>query len=83
MKTPGLRKGKRPREWQLEVCHTFASRLASAGVPLQVIARALGHTSIAMSQRYARPSSEAMLKVLDALGANDSANTSAHQNGGR
>lgn len=62
--------------------HTFASRLASAGVSLQVIARALGHTSIAMSQRYARPSEEAMRVVLSAL-ANDSANSGTSRNGGK
>lgn len=61
--------------------HTFASRLASAGVSLQVIARALGHTSIAMSQRYARPSAEAMQAVLSALDANVTANSSTRQNG--
>lgn len=61
--------------------HTFASRLASAGVSLQVIARALGHTSIAMSQRYARPSEEAMRQVLSAL-ANEPANSTTHRNGG-
>jgi integrase len=65
--------------------HTFASRLASRGVSLQVIARALGHSSIAMSQRYARPDEAAMRAVLDALGgsaANVSANNRTHRNGG-
>jgi integrase len=49
--------------------HTFASRLASAGVSLQVIAKALGHTSARMSERYARPSDEAMFSILRALDA--------------
>jgi integrase len=63
--------------------HTFASRLASAGVSLQVIARALGHTSIAMSQRYARPSEEAMTAVRNALDANSAANNARRTNGGK
>ncbi|MDY0270647.1 tyrosine-type recombinase/integrase [Trichloromonas sp.] len=33
--------------------HTFASRLAMAGVPLYTIARAMGHHTIAMTERYA------------------------------
>lgn len=32
--------------------HTYASLLAKAGVPLQVIARALGHADIRMTERY-------------------------------
>jgi integrase len=53
--------------------HTFASTLASQGVSLQVIARALGHTTTKMSERYARPSEEAIQKAADAL---DRANNS-------
>lgn len=45
--------------------HTFASRLASAGVSLQVIARMLGHTSVQMSQRYARPDERALRAAMD------------------
>lgn len=63
--------------------HTFASRLASRGVSLQVIARALGHTSIAMSQRYARPSEEAMRSVLAALDENSTANNRRTTSGGK
>lgn len=47
--------------------HTFASTLASRGVSLQVIAKALGHTSVKMSERYARPSQEAMEAIRGAL----------------
>lgn len=47
--------------------HTFGSTLASAGVPLQIIAKALGHASTRMSERYARPSVESMKCVADAL----------------
>ena len=49
--------------------HTFAPRLASRGVSIQVIAKALGHTSVAMSQRYAKPSDEAMNAIVAALSA--------------
>jgi integrase len=49
--------------------HTFGCRLASRGVSLQLIARALGHTSTAMAERYARPSKEAMHAVASALDA--------------
>lgn len=47
--------------------HTFACRLASSGVPIQIIARALAHTSIRTCERYARPSEEALRVVRDAL----------------
>lgn len=47
--------------------HTFASTLASRGVSLQVIAKALGHASVKMSERYARPNEEAMKSILAAL----------------
>jgi integrase len=47
--------------------HTFGCRLASAGVSLQVIAKAMGHASIRMTERYARPSEEAMQAVRRAL----------------
>jgi site-specific recombinase XerD len=47
--------------------HSFASRLASKGVSLQVIAKALGHTSSSTAERYARPNEEALQTVRDAL----------------
>lgn len=47
--------------------HTFASRLASKGISLQVIASALGHTSTKMSERYARPDDDARRSVVAAL----------------
>jgi hypothetical protein len=57
--------------------HTFASTLASQGVSLQVIAKALGHTTTRMSERYARPSEEAIRKAAEAL---DRANQSSAVN---
>ncbi len=47
--------------------HTFGSTLASQGVSLQVIAKALGHSSIRMSERYARPSFESLREIKRAL----------------
>jgi len=47
--------------------HTFASRLASRGQSLQVIAKALGHTTARMAERYARPDDQAMRGVAAAL----------------
>ena len=47
--------------------HTFGCRLASKSVGLQIIAKALGHTTTRMAERYARPSDEAMRIVVAAL----------------
>lgn len=47
--------------------HTFGCRLASGGVPLQIIAKALGHTTTKMAERYARPSDEAARAITGAL----------------
>lgn len=47
--------------------HTFASRLASNGVSLQVISRALGQKTTEMAERYARPNREALRAITDAL----------------
>jgi integrase len=52
--------------------HTFASRLASKGVSLQLIARALGHTTARMSERYARPDERAFRAIREALDADQS-----------
>ncbi len=52
--------------------HTFASRLISQNVNLGVISKAMGHTTIAMTMRYARPSPEAMRSIKGALDASNS-----------
>jgi len=49
--------------------HTFGCRLASKSVSLQIIAKALGHTTTRMAERYARPSQAAMSAVVGALDA--------------
>jgi integrase len=56
------------RRFRFHDCrHTFASRLASRGVSLQVIQKALGHTSARMSERYARPDEHALATIRTAL----------------
>lgn len=47
--------------------HSFASLLASKGVSIQVIAKALGHSSTSMAERYARPSEESLKVISEAL----------------
>jgi integrase len=47
--------------------HTAASKMASAGVPLQVIAKVLGHSSTRMSERYARPDEAALRQIAKAM----------------
>lgn len=47
--------------------HTFGCRLADRNISLQKIAKALGHTTTRMAERYARPSQEAMREISFAL----------------
>ena len=47
--------------------HTFASRLAMAGVGLAAIQRALGHKSPAMTMRYAHLTETFMLEAVERL----------------
>lgn len=47
--------------------HTFGCRLADRNVSLQKIAKALGHTSTRMAERYASPSTESMREIARAL----------------
>ena len=47
--------------------HTFGCRLADRNISLQKIAKALGHTTTRMAERYARPSEEAMREITCAL----------------
>lgn len=44
--------------------HTFGSNAASNGIPIQFIQKAMGHSSIVMVQRYARPDDEAVQKAF-------------------
>jgi site-specific recombinase XerD len=47
--------------------HTFASRLVSHGVGLKVVATALGHATTEQTERYEKPSEDALLKIARAL----------------
>jgi integrase len=47
--------------------HTFGCRLADRNISLQKIAKALGHTTTRMAERYARPSEESMREIIRAL----------------
>jgi integrase len=47
--------------------HTFASRLAQAGIPLIVIKELLGHKDITTTMRYAHLAPTDMYKAVDVL----------------
>lgn len=47
--------------------HTFATRLADAGVPLSVIAELLGHSDIRMTKRYSHASDKAKREAVQKL----------------
>lgn len=47
--------------------HTFASRLAQAGIPILVIKELLGHNDITTTMRYAHLSPTDMYKAVDVL----------------
>jgi integrase len=65
--SPYVFEGTDPNKWFVEVCreakvkdfhwhdlrHTFASRLAMAGVPIRAIADLMGHTQVQTTARYA------------------------------
>ncbi len=58
--------------------HSLASRLASRGVSIQIIARVLGHSSTRMAERYARPSEESLRVVVEALSQSSDSNSAAN-----
>jgi len=59
----GIERRFRPHDLR----HTFGCRLADKNVGLQKIAKALGHTTTRMAERYARPSTDAMREISRAL----------------
>lgn len=49
--------------------HTFASRLAQAGVPILAIKQFLGHTTLAMAMRYAHLQEKNLREAVGVLDA--------------
>jgi len=47
--------------------HSYASRLVSRHVPLKTVSEVLGHSTVRMTERYARPSEEAKRIIKSAL----------------
>jgi len=47
--------------------HTFATRLATSGVDIVTVQRLLGHQTLAMTQRYAHPTSADMRRAIQTL----------------
>ena len=60
------RAGIRQISWHI-LRHTFASQLASRGVPLPAIKELLGHTTIAMTMRYAHLSPSTLRDAVAVL----------------
>jgi len=61
----GITRRLRPHDLR----HTFGCRLADRNISLQKIAKALGHTTTRMAERYASPSEDAMREITRALDA--------------
>jgi len=55
--------GLRPHDLR----HTFATRLVLAGVDIVTVQRLLGHQTLAMTQRYAHPTSADMRRAIQSL----------------
>jgi site-specific recombinase XerD len=51
--------------------HTFAKRLADAGVRLEVIAALLGHSSVNMAARYTQPGATDLAAAVDSIAAGE------------
>jgi len=47
--------------------HTFATRLCELGVPLKVVSKILGHSTIQMTERYANPTPDSMKEAVESL----------------
>lgn len=60
------RSGIRPAGWHL-LRHTFASHLAMKGVSLRIVQQLLGHSTIAMTERYAHLSPSSLLEAVRLL----------------
>jgi len=60
------RAGVRPCGWHV-LRHTFASRMASAGTPLPILQKLLGHTTIKMTMRYVHVDQASMAAAVDTV----------------
>ena len=49
--------------------HTFGTRLGEAGADAFTIMRAMGHSSVVVSQKYVHPTPEAMERAFERLNA--------------
>jgi integrase len=49
--------------------HSFATRLRERGVPLDIIATALGHRTLAITRRYCRPGTAQVRDAVRSLGS--------------
>jgi len=47
--------------------HTFATRMAAAGIPVHVLQRLLGHTTIKMTTRYVHVDPATLLSTMDTI----------------
>jgi integrase len=64
---PAVKEAKVPDYTWHKNRHTFASRLAMAGVPIHTIANLMGHGTIQMSMRYAHLSPDHNQSAVDRL----------------
>lgn len=51
--------------------HTFLTRLGASGCDVWKLARAAGHSSIAISARYVHPSEDSVLAAVERLGGHN------------
>jgi integrase len=56
-----------PRAGWHRARHTFASHLVMRGVPIRVVQRLLGHSTVAMTERYSHLAPEAEHEAVDVL----------------
>jgi integrase len=58
--------------------HTFLTRLGESGCDAWSLARVAGHSSIAISSRYVRPSEDLVLAAMSRLGGQNSGHTAGY-----
>ena len=59
---------RRSRDKTRDLHHTFASRLASSGVSLQIIGKLIGHTQASTTMRYAHLQDENLRAATEQFG---------------